>query len=240
MLKNKLLKNLSADLTVALAHEVKNPISLIMANIELLELDGIFNSNQKNIAVIKKELNKISKLITDFMLLYQSKDIENIYNFNLFDIIEDVEEEYRITNHKNNISFYLNCFCEPEDTVILCDEFKINMLLSNIYKNALESLKDIKNIKDIKDIKHGQIITNIYIIKDKLIVEIIDNGHGIKQEIKDNIYEPFKTTKIDGSGIGLSICKNIISEIDGDISIRNNELEEGCIVKIIFNTSNNK
>lgn len=228
-------------LTIALAHEVKNPVALIKANIELLELQGTFNSNEQNVAIIKKELNKISQIVTDFTILCgANNNIQDLYELDLFDIIEEVEEDYRVTNYFNNISFYLNCFCKPEERFIKGSEVKFNMLFCNIYKNAIEALKEEDN-----NINHV-IKTNIYIsrekvnnkLKEKLVVEVIDSGHGIKKEIENNIGEAFNTTKSNGTGLGLAICKNIVNELGGKFSIDNNskfnKYNKGCIVKIEF------
>lgn len=215
---------------IALAHEVKNPVSLIKANIELLEFQGTFNDNQYNVDIIKKELNKISKIVTDFNTLFCYNNINKLDDINLVDIIKEVEKEYRVTNKLSNISFYLNSFCKFEESFINGDETKLGMLFSNIYKNAIESVKE-NNYEDNNNI----IRTNIYVKNNnRIVVEIIDNGHGIKKEIENNICEPFNTTKSSGTGLGLSICKNIVNNFEGEFSIENNANSKGCIVKIEF------
>lgn len=227
--KNVVREELNENLMTALAHEVKNPVSLIKANIELLEFQGAFSDSKYNVDIIKKELNKISEIVTDFNTLFSCSNINELDEINLVDIIKEVEKEYRVTNSLNNIGFYLNSFCKFEDSFVKGDETKLEMLFSNIYKNAIEAMKE-NNEEDDNMIK-----TNIYVSNNRrIVVEIIDNGHGIKKEIENCICEPFNTTKSNGTGLGLCICKNIVNNFEGEFSIENNDDLRGCIVKIEF------
>ncbi len=228
--KNVVREELNKNLMTALAHEVKNPVSLIKANIELLEFQGTFNDSKYNVDIIKKELNKISEIVTDFNTLFSCNNVKELDEINLVDIIKEVEKEYRVTNGLDNIGFYLNSFCGYEESFIKGDETKLEMLFSNIYKNAVEA------VKENGEEDNSVIRTNIYVKdnKNKIVVEIIDNGHGIKKEIENCICEPFNTTKSSGTGLGLCICKNIVNNFEGEFSIENNAETRGCVVKIEF------
>lgn len=211
------------EMTVALAHEVKNPVSLIKANIEFLELSENLSAYEKNIKIIKKELNKISDIMSDFILSCKPVCERNIEEINIFYLIKEKIEELAISNNKNNIEFWFNCFCDTENLNIVGEYSKICMLLSNIYKNSIEAIN-----------YNGIIKTNISMCDNNIIVDIIDDGEGIKDDIKDKIYKPFITNKKDGSGLGIPICVNIMKEIEGDFIIFNNE-GKGCTARLTFN-----
>ncbi|WP_250278053.1 ATP-binding protein [[Clostridium] colinum] len=217
--------NLTKDITIALAHEVKNPVSLIKANIELLELESALDNYKKNVNVIKNELNKISEIVSDFMLYcsqYYDKKEEKV---NIIYLIEEYIEKFNIYNH---IKFSINCFENIENMNVISDYSKISMILSNVYKNCIESISD----------KEGFIQTNIYTEDNKIIVDIIDNGKGIESSILEKIYEPFFTSKKGGSGLGIPICMNAMKSIDGNFEIFNNQ-DFGCTTRLTFKMSNN-
>ncbi|MDE6182274.1 MAG: hypothetical protein K2F59_03620, partial [Eubacteriales bacterium] len=70
----KFIGKFGCKFNAAFAHEVKNPISLIKAHIEFLELDNNLSAYKNNINIIKKELNKISEIVSDFMLFDKNKE----------------------------------------------------------------------------------------------------------------------------------------------------------------------
>lgn len=216
-------KNVSEELTAVLAHEVKNPVSLIKANIELLELEGSFNNHEKNVMIIKNELNKISTIISDFTFLCRPPDKNNIKEINLVDLIKSIIEKYVLSNSNPNIQFYLNALCDAKNIIIIGDFCKIDIMLSNIYKNAIEELNG----------EIGIIKTIINVIDTRVIVEISDTGNGINDDIINEICNPFVTNKSFGSGLGLPICQNIMQELNGEFSIFNND-DKGCTVRMVF------
>lgn len=207
------------EMTIALAHEVKNPLALIKANIELLELEKDVNHYSSNFRVIKNEINKISAIISDFMLFCKpTKQIEEDKIF-IFDMIEDNLERYKIYE---NIKFYFNCYCSFEDMNILGVESKVSLLLTNIYKNSIEAIID-----------EGIIQTTVYKQDEHLVVDIVDNGIGIDDKILQKVYEPFFTNKENGSGLGIPICRNIMKDMGGSFDIFNNK-QKGCTVRLKF------
>ncbi len=214
--KDDLVKNI----TIALAHEVKNPISLIKANIELLELENVLDNHKKNVTMIKNELNKISEIVSDFMVFCNQDYEVELTDINLFYLIKDYIEKFNIYNH---ITFSLNCFENIENITIKAEYSKISIILSNIYKNCVEAIIN----------KRGFIQTNIYIKDNNIIVDIIDNGKGIDDSICDKIYKPFFTDKPNGSGLGIPICINAMKNINGDFKIFNNK-DFGCTTRLKF------
>lgn len=211
------------EMTALLAHEVKNPVSLIKANIEFLELDTSLRTYHKNISVIKKELNKISEIISDFIFLCKPADKNNLQYHSIFHLVEELIDDFSTSMQNKQIEFELSCFCPSDETCILSDYSKIYILFLNIYKNAVEAL-------DL----NGSIKTVIYKNGRQLIVDIIDDGIGINEDLKNYVGTPFFTSKPNGSGLGISICNSIVNEFNGRFEIFNNKTT-GCTVRITFN-----
>lgn len=209
------------DITIALAHEVKNPVSLIKANIELLELDSALNAYQKNVSMMKNELNKITNIVSDFMLLCNPYNENSTKNIDVFNVIAEYIEKFDVYE---NITFSFNCFTSIEEVKMLTGKTRLSFVLSNVYKNCIEAIKH----------KNGIIKTNLYKENDNLVIEIIDNGEGIDNNLLEKIYEPFFTSKESGTGLGIPICVNIMKSLNGSFTIYNNPDKIGCTTKLIF------
>ena len=203
------------ELAAALAHEIKNPIALIRANIDHLRL-GLEPEYEKCFEIINKELNKLNSLISDYVEILQP-DIRNEVIFPE-DLIYDVTEEFAILGEKD-IDFEFDI---DGEVTLKGDYKKLSILLFNIYKNSAEAIKE-----------SGIIRTSLYEKNDNIIIEIEDNGGGIAKDIIKNIGTPFFTTKDGGSGLGIMICKTIMEAHGGEIKIENTE--NGCVTKLIFN-----
>ena len=211
---------INEKMTMALAHEVKNPVSLIKAHIELLELDKELSGYKSNINIIKRELNKISDIISDFMLFYKPEN--SIKEINIIPIIKEIMERFKIYS-KKNIKFSLVLECNKDEFNINLQDIKISMLFNNIYKNAVESIKN----------KEGHIITKIYILNNRPTIDIIDDGEGLKNHSLQDIKKPFVTYKKGGTGFGIVICESILNDIGGKFEIFNNK-DKGCTVRLTF------
>lgn len=118
--------------------------------------------------------------------------------------------------HSDNITFSMSIY--PENLELFVDEKQIIQVLTNLSKNALQSLKSVHN---------GTIKISAGINREgKKYIEVKDNGPGIQPELIDEIFVPFFTTKKAGTGIGLSLSKQIMRLHGGTIKVRsslNNE-----------------
>lgn len=208
------MKDMNNELAAALAHEIKNPIAIIRANIDYIKLSVKPNFNSC-FSIIDKELNKLNSLITDYTTIFQPNTNNEIIF--LEDLIYDVTEEFSILNTRE-ISFSFNLESELK---ISGDYKKLSILLFNIYKNSIEAIKS-----------KGRILTSLYAKGDKIIIEITDTGTGIPADIINNLGTPFLTTKESGSGLGIMICKSIVEAHKGKMNIEN--VENGCRTTLIF------
>lgn len=182
----------------------------------------MLNDYEKNVKVIKNELNKISNIVSNFMLYQNSNTMINS-TVNLCNIINENIEKFDVYSH---IKFSFNCFSDLENIAnikISGDYHKVSMVLSNIYKNCVEAINH----------NNGIIETNISTKDDTIIVDIIDNGQGIEESLLEKVYEPFFTNKECGTGLGIPICKNIMKSLNGNFIIFNNR-DVGCTTRIIF------
>ncbi|MBD2242142.1 ATP-binding protein [Nostoc sp. FACHB-888] len=140
------------------------------------------------------------------------------------DIHEGIENTLLILNHK--LQFLIEVIKNYRHLPLVeCYPAQLNQVFMNILNNAIDALLDHKADSD----KSKKIIINTFNIDDVYIkVGIIDNGSGIRPEIKNKLFDPFFTTKPvgKGTGLGLSICYQIIDKHNGKIEVIS-EFEQG-------------
>jgi signal transduction histidine kinase len=112
------------------------------------------------------------------------------------------------SNISNNIKITTNV--NPEDIAIVADYAQVEQILINLIKNAIEALSNKKK---------GTIHLKAFYADDGTIIQVEDDGTGISGDIIEDIFVPFYTTKESGSGIGLSLSKQIMQNHNGTISV---------------------
>lgn len=206
------------QLTKEFTHEVKNPVALIQANIDYIQTSDKSGIYEKNYGVIKKELQKIINVVKDFAKVVSPvNNIEREVIF-IYDLIIDIIDEFSTPFDGKKISF--NFVCNDEELKIFGEYSKICIVFFNLIKNSIEAIKDegVINISVEKENK-------------EIIIKISDDGSGIDKSFSEIVCNPFFTTKANGSGLGLPICKRIVESHGGTFSIYNNDTV-GCTAEI--------
>ncbi len=199
-----------------ISHEMKSPISLIKANVELLKLK--YDNNIENFDMIFRELENLESLSQSFIQAMKREEDEKVF---LIDVFEDVLESYEFS-HKN-IHFEIDC--EDDDINISGSYQQMKILANNLIKNAVEAIyqQGISGFVNVKIYKHNE----------KIVLEVIDDGIGLNNANKDDVYTKYYTTKKNGSGLGLSIIKYILSSKNAHIRLDNN-VYGGCTATVIW------
>ncbi len=134
------------------------------------------------------------------------------------DLVERVQVLYRPVFEKNNVQFKTQLSQAP--VIFQADVELIEQVLINLLKNAVDAAKEVENPTitiSTQRTKEG-----------KAIIKVADNGKGIEQEMIEQIFVPFYTTKEEGSGIGLSLSRQIMRTHKGRISVQS-VLGEGTV-----------
>ena len=204
-----------------LAHEIKNPLTPIQLTIDRLKtkyeksIDANEKENFKNyLKTIIKQIKQIESLVNEFSdFARMPKPI--LQNCNIIEIIENNISLLR--EFDENISIKLNC--KNSELFLKCDADQISRVFLNLIKNSIESIQE-------KSQKNGEFtkIIDIEIINknDYITANITDNGTGFSKENIKNIIKPYFTTKLDGSGLGLSIVNKIINDHNGSVKFNSN------------------
>jgi signal transduction histidine kinase len=113
----------------------------------------------------------------------------------------------------------------PEDLNITADANLLEQVLLNLVKNSSEALENVSNPKIF--LKAFRNLNN------RICIEIEDNGHGVPEDLLDKIFMPFYTTKKEGSGIGLSLSRQIMFLHKGTITVKNKG-DGGAVFTLVF------
>lgn len=108
----------------------------------------------------------------------------------------------------------------PSDIYIEGDEKQLSQVFLNLLKNSMQSLEGKTD---------GQIEVTLE-VTDKLYIKLLDNGRGIPIELQEKIFVPFFTTKTEGTGIGLSLCRQIIKRHEGNLYLQESGQERTLFV----------
>ncbi len=191
---------------------------LILKDLDQEDLDGI-NSGLKTI-------QSRSQGLLNFVEIYRNLTRIPKPNFRYFEIKELFERASELMKPKLD---KLNIKCEskiiPGDLKITADPDLIDQVLINLLLNSIDAVSNIKNpYISITGYKNDS---------GRVLIEISDNGSGIKPDILDKIFMPFFTSKKTGSGIGLSLSRQIMSLHKGSISVKSTP-KEGTIFTLTF------
>ncbi len=212
------------QLSAGLAHEIRNPLGLIKSYTYIIEKHHINEICNYAVSVINDSINRINKLIENLLRFSKlsNDEAQLVVIKDFVDSIISVEKENAVQKGIN-----LNrTFTGRYDRPILLNNEVLRMVLVNLINNAIDSFSGIE--KEDKNIN-----INISVEEECLYIGIADNGCGIEKTVIDNIFDPFYSTKENGTGLGLYIISTEIANNGGKISVESNP-NEGTTFEIIL------
>ena len=195
-------------LTRVLTHEIMNTIApIISLSQTLASYPEISEKGIRGLHIIQAQSERLMEFTESFRHLSYLPQPEKRL-FSLSDLLHNLEELLQTNFQENNISFTLRC--SPEPMMTEGDEKQLSQVFLNLLKNAMQALEGHP---------HGEL--SLQAEQDEyIVIDITDNGPGIPPEIMDKVFIPFFTTKSEGTGIGLSLCKEIIRRHEGHLAIK--------------------
>lgn len=208
------------EMTAGVSHEVRNPLGIIQSSAQLLKQKMTKLNTSTNIAdIIIEESTRLNNIISDF-LNFARPQIPDLQPCAIDKIIEKNLSFLALQIEQNCVNIIKDFSLKKLE--IMADKAMLYQAFLNILLNAFQAINQNGCIK-IK-LKNGE---------DNIIINFIDDGHGIQENITKKIWTPFFTTKDNGTGLGLGIVKNIIEAHDGTITIKNRK-PTGVNVEIIL------
>lgn len=216
------------EMTAGLAHELNNPITLIVNSSSILQKESDLNSEvrEKLLDRILKSANRIMVIIKSLKGFSREDRLDERMDVSIKDIVDETLEFAQERFHRLGVTLEVLPF--SDELKVNCHPVQISQVMLNLLNNAV----DATIACDEKWVK-----LEVLPFTDSIKVNVIDSGKGISKEIQEQILEPFFSTKEvgKGTGLGLSISKKIIEGHHGSIYI-DNEQEHTCFTFIIPRT----
>ncbi|WP_079906388.1 nitrogen regulation protein NR(II) [Carboxydocella sp. JDF658] len=192
------------QLAAGLAHEIRNPLTAVKGFLQLYSLGNKLDT--ETIQLMKTELNRINQLVTD--LLYLSAPLTEPKNKEQHDLNQLVCEVAELLKPelKTGVQLKLQLATLPP---VAMDRNQIKQVILNLVQNALHAVSNSPGEVLLETVRNGP----------QVIVRVRDNGPGIPPDLQERIFDPFYTTKEYGTGLGLTICRQLINAHGGQIRI---------------------
>ncbi|TCZ79257.1 diguanylate cyclase [Paenibacillus albiflavus] len=194
---------LVGELAASMAHEIRNPLTSIQGFIQLSKNSGY------NILpwydVIMSEITRVGELTAEF-LQFSKPHVGNMKNELIASCMARVYSlcEPEATSRGHTIELIIL----DHAAQVRMDRDKITQVLINLIRNSFQAME-----------QPGHVQFTLHQEDNQAVIQVRDNGKGIANDEIDKIFDPFYTTKEDGTGLGLSLCQKIIEDHNGEITV---------------------
>jgi len=205
-----------AQIAGSLAHEIKNPLSVIRMNMELVEEELVDAESPRErrvwtkIQTVHDQCVRLESLLNDFLKFAKLRDLELSVG-SLNKQITTILDMYEAQAQSQNVEIVR--YLDPELPAMRMDSETLQAALANLIKNALESMTD-----------GGELTVRTHLAPSGIAMDLIDTGCGMSEDTALNMFTAFYTTKPAGSGLGLPMARKVVSAHGGRIGV---ESEEG-------------
>ena len=216
-----------AQIAGSLAHEIKNPLSVIRMNMELVEEDLEESETPRErrvwtkLQTVHSQCQRLEKLLNDFMKFARLRDLEleiGSLNRQIISVLDMYEAQAQTQ------SVQMNRYLDPELPAMQLDQETLQGALANLVKNALESMQD-----------GGELTAITRVTPVGIAMDLIDTGCGMSDNTALNMFNAFYTTKPAGSGLGLPMARKVVQAHGGRIDVQSQE-EQGTKFTLEFPT----
>ena len=194
-----------------MAHEIGTPMNVILGRAEVLMDSVTDESARKGLQVIIDEVGRITRVM-DQLLSFARRRPPERRPIHLQDVIDSSLEMFsaRVAQGHVQVVRQVDAACP----VVQADRDQMNQVLINLVMNAIQAMPD-----------GGTLTIGLRPEKDMVRLTVGDTGHGIPQALIEKIFQPFFTTKEvgKGTGLGLTVVKDIVDEHQGSITVESKE-----------------
>ncbi len=196
------------QLAAGLAHEIRNPLASIAGAAGILRRgQSPTEKTTECLEIINKECHRLSRLLTTFLDFARTRS-PNFLNISMESILDSV---LGLAAHAENGSLVSFRRQSPPELKFDCDPEQLKQVLLNLVINSIQAMPE-----------GGEVLLTSRAKDGKVIIEVCDQGCGVSPEDMEHLYDPFFTTKENGTGLGLPVAHQIIEHLGGVLSARRN------------------
>ena len=157
------------------------------------------------IPIVRQELSRSLDIMNDFMEFSKIK-IEKDY-IDIHMLLEELESDLNLLIKGKNVSFEMNLSQDEDEVYVMGDYGRLKQVFVNLIKNSLEAMSG-----------RGKILIKAQVFDKYYCIEVIDDGSGMDKETLSHMKEMFFTTKVKGTGLGVSLSNEIIKAHEGTLN----------------------
>ncbi len=204
------------ETAAGIAHEVRNPLGAMRLFVSALRRD--LENRPESLRILSfldQNISTIDHVVSN-ILQFSKRSSGATAPMNINSIIREQVEHFSISPHSSRIALEL-----ADDSFLMGNEHALRQVLYNVLMNAQQATR-----------YRGEILVRTFASADQsLHIQIKDNGPGIDEAVRSRIFEPFVTTKNEGTGLGLAVVRQIVEEHHGTISATN---DGGACITLTF------
>ncbi len=210
----------TGQLAAAVAHEIRNPLTVVKGFLQFyVELEDFNQKNKRNFSLMIDELDAAEQVISQFLSISKPDKEKKLDTVEVKSVLDDVTELLKTYGLVNNNPIQLEV---QANSYVSINSLEFKQLLINLIKNAIEASP------------HGRaVIVQVKRTRDGVSILVMDRGSGMSEEELASLGTPFYSLKSKGTGLGLMICYNIVEKYNGKIQFVSVE-GEGTTVTLQF------
>ncbi|MGX9292996.1 ATP-binding protein [Bacillus sp. A015] len=206
----------AGQIAAGIAHEVRNPLTSVNGFLQLMKTQ--YPERTDYFDIIFSEIKRIDFVLSELLVLAKPQSV-NFQEVRLHELLEQVITLLKTNAVLSNIDLK-QPFKKQDAGAILADANQMKQLFINLIKNAIEAMPE-----------GGSIYISTEKVMNEWKITIQDEGKGMSEEDIQKIYDPFFSTKKEGTGLGLTICATILKDHHGRMEV-SSELGKGTAFHI--------
>ena len=211
------------ELSAGIAHEIRNPLVAITTSVSLLKDEPqLSKEGHQLLDVVKEESDHLAAIVDDFLQFARPKK-PSFHEEDINKLLSDVLNRYKNWNGKK---IQLIEKYENDIPYLLLDKHQIQQVITNLLVNSLDAMEDGGTLTIVT--RREKRLSG-----DAVRIMVTDSGIGIPEEDITKIFQPFYSTKEKGTGMGLAICRRIINEHGGEITVES-KVGKGTTFSVIL------
>jgi PAS domain S-box-containing protein len=200
------------QLLAGVAHELNNPLSVVLGQASLLRRALGEHPETGRIDKIARAAERCARIVRNFLALARQRPPER-QRVAVGSVIDETMELLNYSMRVDGIEVHLDL--ERQAPALWADGHQIQQVLINLLTNAQHALREVPPPRRVT------ITTRVTPARDRVVIEVSDNGPGIPADLQPRIFESFFTTKApgEGTGLGLALCKGILEGHGGTLAV---------------------
>jgi PAS domain S-box-containing protein len=208
------------SLAAGLAHEIGTPLNVISATAELLMLDVPGAHQRMELEGIVAETDRISRLVKD-LLSFARGERSGLVPVDVSESVHRVLSLLHIPIDKKGVSVQVEL--APNLPAVQMEPDGMHQLLLNLLLNAVAAVA-----------AGGRVVVSARSGNDgAVVIQVHDDGPGVAPALRERVFDPFFTTRPDGTGLGLAVCARVVSDHGGDIRVLPGPLGGACFEVVL-------